>query len=150
MITVTIVLSLCLICAGVVGVSLVRNLRQGRYLDIATATSRQFLEAIHDGNTNAAYSMLSDRFEPRITSAQFEELIQRDRQIFATYQRLDVCQWGLFMDEGLVIDLHGLLHYGGGVVVVQISLHDDSDGFWRIQGLRLDAATSPRPYGLCK
>lgn len=146
----TFILLVCLLSAGFIGVSLVRKLRQGNFLDAARSASQEFLQDIHYGRLDSAYSRLSEKFEPRISKVQFGELIQRDRPIFSTYRYLEVCEWGLFVDNGLVVNLHGLLYYGNGVIVVQISLHKDSDATWRIQGFRLDSASDPRPYGLCK
>jgi hypothetical protein len=87
---------------------------------------------------------------PRPTIQQFEDLIRKDESIFAAYETLDVCDWGLFWQNGLVIDEQILLHYERTAILVRVSLHKDSDAVWRIQGFYFDAAADTAPFGLCK
>jgi hypothetical protein len=94
--------------------------------------------------------MLSEKFFPPISPEQFAALIEQDEDIFNTYQKLEICEWGIYMNNGYIIDTSGLLFYGDGVVVVQISLHKDSDSIWRIQGFYFRLDVTPTAYGLCK
>ncbi len=119
-------------------------------LDVAERVDREFLQAIHNGQIETAHAMLSEKFSPQVSEEQFAELIQQDTRIFSTYEKFDVCDWGLFFSDGRVIDSSGLLYYEDGAIVVQISLHKDSDTVWRVQGLQFKSKIDPEPFGLCK
>jgi hypothetical protein len=119
-------------------------------LAVPERVDKEFLQAIHDGEIAKAHAMLSEKFVPQISQEQFAELIQKDEKIFSTYKSFDVCDWGFFISDGRVITSSGLLHYEGGVIVVEISLHKDSDSTWRIQGFQFRSDVDPIPFGLCK
>ena len=93
--------------------------------------------------------MLSEKFSPSVTVEQFAILIDQDENIFSTYRNWEICEWGLFISDGYVIDTSGLLYYSSGEIVVQISLHQDSDSVWRIQGFNFRTDIAPTPFGLC-
>jgi hypothetical protein len=119
-------------------------------LNTATQVTQEFVENIYHGNIELAYSMLSERFSPPISQDQFSELLQEDHTIFSTYEKLEICDWGVFIDDGYVIDTSGLLYFQGRPIVVLISLHKDSDAVWRIQGFRFRPDIDPVPFGLCE
>jgi len=119
-------------------------------LNIAIRVTREFVQAIHDQQIDTAYSMLSEKFSPQITKEQFAALIQQDEDIFNTYRELNICDWGFFISDGRVITTSGLLYYGGAAIVVEISLHKDSDTIWRIQGFQFRSDINPTPFGLCQ
>ena len=119
-------------------------------LDVATHVSQEFVEYIHNGQIEVAHSMLSEKFSPPVTKEQFAALIQQDEEIFNTYQKLKICDWGFFISDGRVIDASGLLYYEDGVIMFQISLHKDSDTVWRVQGFRFRPDVEPKPFGLCE
>jgi hypothetical protein len=147
------VLILILLCLGFgayTGIDFIQNLSNGKYLNAATSAAQSFLQHIHSGDIDAAYTMLSEMFQPQITRDQFVGLVQQDKLVFSTYRQFRVCEWGLYMDKGMVVDLHGLVDYDNGALVTQITLHRDSDAVWRVQGFRLDSSAIPRPFGICK
>ena len=119
-------------------------------LAVPERVDREFLQAIHDQQIDTAHSMLSEKFSPQISKEQFAALIQKDEAIFSTYKKFDVCDWGFFISGGRVITSSGLLYYGGGIIVVEISLHKDADSVWRVQGFRFRSAVDAKPFGLCK
>jgi hypothetical protein len=119
-------------------------------LNTATGVTQKFLESIHAGNIKAAHSMLSEKFNPSVTVEQFATLIHQDDNIFQAYDNWKICDWGLFISDGYVIDTSGLLYYDNEKIVVQISLHKDSDSVWRIQGFRFRSDIDPMPFGLCQ
>jgi hypothetical protein len=94
--------------------------------------------------------MLSEKFIPPVTKDQFMALIQQDEKKFRTYQKLEICDWGFFVSDGQVIDTQGLFYYDNKAIVVQISLHKDSDSIWRIQGFNFRTDINPTPFGLCQ
>jgi hypothetical protein len=119
-------------------------------LKTAQRVTREFLESIHTGDIELAHSMLSEKFSPSITVDQFGILIHRDNNVFGTYRKWEICDWGFFMSDGYVIDTSGFLYYEGARIVTKISLHKDSDSIWRIQGLNLRPDITPTPFGMCK
>lgn len=119
-------------------------------LAVAMRVDQEFLQAIHNQKIDIAHEMLSEKFSPQISKEQLFALIQKDERIFSQYKRFDVCDWGVFISDGRVITSSGLLYYEGGVIVVEISLHKDSDHIWRIQGFNFKADISPSPFGLCQ
>ena len=144
-----IVVFLC-IASGIFSFLLLNGKGEPANLITATNVTQRFLKAIHSGDMELAHSMLSERFNPPVTVGQFTELIQRDQDIFSTYHNLEICNWGLFVSNGYIIDTSGLLYYGSGIIVVQISLHKDSDLIWRIQGFNFRSDINPTPFGLCQ
>lgn len=145
-----IIFSLCFLCAGICMFALWGGGGEPATLDVATRVSQEFVEYIHDGQIELAYSMLSEKFAPHVSIDQFAALIQQDEKIFKTYQKLEICEWGFFISDGRVIDTRGLLHYNDGIIVVQISLHKDSDVIWRVQGFGFQSEIEPKPFGLCQ
>lgn len=119
-------------------------------LAVATRVSQQFVQAIHDQQIETAYGMLSEKFSPPITLEQFEMLIRQDEMIFLTFERLMVCDWGFYISDGRVMTTSSLLQYEDGVIVVEISLHKDSDSIWRVQGFRFRPDIPPQPFGQCR
>jgi hypothetical protein len=118
-------------------------------LKTASRVTQNFLETIHTGDVELAHSMLSEKFRPPVSVQQFAVLLHQDENIFSTYNRWEICDWGLFINDGYVIDTSGLLYYDSKKIVVQISLHKDSDSVWRIQGFRFRPNITPTPFGLC-
>jgi len=142
---------LCVLCGfGIVAFALWGGGGEPATLAVAERVDPAFLQAIHDGQIEKAHAMLSEKFVPQISPEQFAELIRKDEKIFSTYKRFDVCDWGFFISDGLVITSSGLLYYEGGMIVVEMSLHKDSDTVWRIQGFRFRSDVQPEPFGLCK
>ncbi len=145
------VIAMCLLCGfGIFAFTLWGGGGEPATLAVAERVDQEFLQAIHDGQIAKAHSMLSEKFVPQISEEQFAELIQKDEKIFSTYKGFNVCDWGFFISDGRVITSSGLLYYEGGVIVVEISLHKDSDSVWRIQGLRFRSDVDPKPFGMCK
>ena len=141
---------LCILFVSLIGFALWWANRESINFNTAKQVTLEFVENIHYGNIETAYSMLSEKFAPPITMEQFSELIQQDQAIFNTYEQLDICEWGVFYHNGYIIDTNGLLYYKGGAIFVQISLHKDSDAVWRIQGFKFSSDIEPVPFGLCK
>jgi hypothetical protein len=113
--------------------------------------SEKFLEAIHTGDIESAHSMLSEKFSPSITTSQFSELVMQDKEIFDTFVGMEMCEWGVFIEDGYVLDSTMLIYYGNNRrIMAQISLHKDSDNVWRIQGFRFKPDVDASPYGLCR
>lgn len=119
-------------------------------LAVAVRVDQEFLQSIHNQQIDIAYKMLSEKFSPQISKEQLSALIQKDENIFSTYKKFDVCDWGFFVSDGRVITSRGLLYYESGGIVVEISLHKDSDHVWRVQGFRFISNVDPKPFGLCK
>ncbi len=140
----------CFICAGVFVFALWGGGGEPATLRVATRVSQEFVEDIHNEQIGVAYSMISEKFSPPISKDQFAILVHQDERIFKTYQTLEICDWGFFISDGRVIDTSGLLYYEDEVIVVQISLHKDSDTVWRIQGFRFRPDINPKPFGLCQ
>ena len=138
------------LCLGIVLFALWGGGGEPATLNVATRVSQEFIEHIHNEQTELAYSMLSEKFSPYITIDQFEELIHQDENIFRTYRKLDICDWGFYISDGRVLDASGLLSYEDGAIVVQLSLHKDEDAVWRIQGFRFRPDIEPKPFGLCQ
>jgi hypothetical protein len=116
----------------------------------AMHVTQEFLESIHIGDIELAHSMLSEKFSPPVSVEQFAMLIRQDENIFHTYLNWKICDWDLFISDGYVIDTTGLLYYDSSKIIVQISLHKDSDSAWRIQGFKFRADVTPTPFGLCQ
>jgi hypothetical protein len=133
-----------------IALSWIVHVREGVNLVNATKVDREFIENIHDLEIDRAYLMLSEKIYPFITKEQFSALIYQDEHIFKEYDNLEICDWGVYIDNGLVIDTTGLLYYNSKAIVVQISLHKDSDSVWRVQGFRFSSDISAEPFGLCK
>lgn len=119
-------------------------------INTATRVTQEFLERIHDGDIESAHSMLSEKFNPAVTVEQFAILLHQDENIFRAYNNWEICDWGFFISNGYVIDTSGLLYYDNRKIVVQISLHKDSDSVWRIQGFKFRSDINPVPFGLCQ
>jgi hypothetical protein len=119
-------------------------------LAVAERVDQEFLQAIHNQQIDVAHAMLSEKFIPQISKEQFAKLIKQDEKIFSTYKKFDVCDWGFFVSDGRVITSSGLLYYEGGAIVVETSLHKDSDSVWRVQGFQFKSDIDPKPYGTCK
>lgn len=119
-------------------------------LAVATRVSQDFVQSIHDQQIEDAHAMLSEKFNPQITVEQFSRLVRQDEKIFSTYKRLDICDWGFFISDGRVINTSGLLYYESEAIVVEISVHKDSDSVWRVQGFQFRSDVQPTPFGLCK
>ncbi len=119
-------------------------------LAVATKVDQKFIQAIHTQEIDLAYGMLSEKFSPKISKEQFTGLLQKDQKIFSTYKTFDICDWGFFISDGRVITSSGLLSYDGGKIVVEISLHKDTDSVWRVQGFKFRPERTPKPFGLCK
>lgn len=142
---------LCLLCGfGLFAFALWGGGGEPATLAVAESVDQEFLQSIHDERIDIAHAMLSEKFSPQISKEQFAELIQKDEKIFSTYKKFDVCDWSFYISDGRVITSSGLLYYEGGVIVVEISLHKDSDSVWRIQGFRFRSDVNPEPFGLCK
>lgn len=141
-----------MLCGSLVGIGFVlRNWnRESVNLTTAVHVTNEFLENIHTGDVESAYLMLSEKFSPHISIDQFSELVEQDKDIFSTYQNLDICDWGVFVNDGYIIDTSGLIYFEGGTIVVQISIHKDADAVWRIQGFRFRPDIDPVPFGLCQ
>lgn len=146
----SLLLLLCFVCVGIVLFALWGGGGEPATLNIVTQISQEFIEYIHNGQIESAHSMISEHFNPPVTKDQFAVLVQQDERIFKTYQKFEICDWGFFISNGRVIDATGLLYYEDGVMVVQISLHKDSDAVWRIQGFRFRPDIDPKPFGLCQ
>lgn len=144
------ILLILVFCLGIVLFALWGGGGEPATLNVATRVSQVFIEHIHDGQIDLAYSMLSKKFSPQITIDQFSKLIQQDERIFRTYQKIEACEWSFFISSGRVINTDGLLYYDDRVIRVQISLHKDSDSIWRIQGFRFRSDVDPKLFGLCK
>jgi hypothetical protein len=142
--------SLCFLCVGIFAFVLWGGGGEPANLGVATRVSQKFVGYIHNGQIELAHSMLSEKFSPPVSKDQFAALIQQDERIFRTYQRLEICDWVFFISAGRVIDTSGLLYYEDGVIVIQISLHKDSDAVWRVQGFRFRSDIDPKPFGLCQ
>ncbi len=141
------------LCAAILSIFIFLLLKgKGEPANLITATrvTQEFLESIHVGDMQSAHSMLSEKFRPPVTVEQFAAFIQQDQNIFNTYRDWQICDWGVFIGDGYVIDTSGLLYYESKSIVVQISLHKDSDSIWRIQGFKFRTDISPTPYGLCQ
>jgi hypothetical protein len=119
-------------------------------LAVPVRVNREFVQAIHNQQIDVAYTMLSEKFSPKISKEQFALLTQKDQKIFSAYKKLDVCDWGFFISDGRVITSSSLLYYEGGVIVVEVSLHKDADSVWRVQGFRFRPDVSDKTFGLCK
>jgi hypothetical protein len=135
---------------GIVAFLLLGGKGEPANLSTATRVTQEFLENIHAEDIELAYSMLSEKFNPPITKDQFMALIQQDEKFFKTYQKLEICDWGFFISDGQVIDTQGILYYDNKAIVVQISLHKDSDAVWRVQGFGFKPEVNPKPFGLCQ
>jgi hypothetical protein len=118
-------------------------------LIVASRAGNQFVAAIHNQDIDTAYGMLSEQF-PQVSKTEFSKFLLKDEKIFATYQRLDICEWGFFISNGRVITSTGLLYFENGVIVVEMSLHKDTDTIWRVLGFRFRSDMNPVPYGLCQ
>jgi hypothetical protein len=145
------VICLCVLTLYGVSTFLIRD-RNGDPANLNTAAriTQEFLASIHDRDIKSAHSMLSEKFYPPVTEGQFAELLHKDENIFHAYTNWEICDWGIFISDGPVIDTEGLLYYDGRKIVVQISLHKDSDSIWRIQGFRFRPDIEPVPFGLCQ
>ncbi len=145
------VIVLCLLLGfGVFAFSLWGGGGEPATLAVPERVDQEFLQAIHDQQIDVAHAMLSEKFVPQISKEQFAELIQTDEKIFSTYKKFDVCDWGFFVSDGRVITSSGLLYYEDGVIVVEMSLHKDSDSIWRVQGFQFRSDIDQKPYGTCK
>lgn len=147
-------LTLILLCAialvGIFAFSILTRSGEPANLITAKQVTQKFLESIHGGDIGLAHLMLSENFSPSISVEQFAELVHQDEEIFSAYESWEICDWGLFVGDGYVIDTSGLLYYGNRKIVTQISLHKDSDSVWRIQGFRFRSDVEPVEFGLCK
>ena len=130
------ILLFLVLCLGIVLFTLWGGGGEPATLSVAMRVSQVFIEHLHRGQTDIAYSMLSEKFSPRITLEEFSKLVQQDDRIFKTHQNFEICEWSFFISNGRVINTDGLLFYEDGVIRVQIYLHKDSDTIWRIQGFR--------------
>ncbi len=146
----SLILLFCFVCVSIVMFALWGGGGEPATLDVAARVSQEFVEHIHNGQLEVAHSMISEKFSPPITKDQFAALIEQDERIFNTYQKLEICDWGFFISDGRVIDANGLPYYQSEAIVVQISLHKDTDAVWRIQGFRFRPDIEPVPFALCK
>ena len=119
-------------------------------LAVPIRVDQEFLQNIHDQQIDSAYALLSEILIPHISKEQFVALIQKDKTIFSSYKKFDVCDWGFFISIGRVLTSSGLLFYNGGEIIVEITLHKDADSVWRIQGFKFRSDLDPKPYGFCK
>lgn len=145
-----VIFSFCFTCVSIYIFALWGGGGEPATLTTATRVSQEFIGYINAGEITSAHSMISEKFKPPLTESQLEALIRQDERILKTYQRYDVCDWGFFISDGRVIDVSGLLYYEDGVILVQMSLHKDSDAIWRVQGFRFRSDIDPEPFGLCQ
>ncbi len=117
-------------------------------LAVAIRVNTEFIEALHNEEYDTAYGMLSEKF-PQISQDKFIEVVQLDQEIFSSYKRLSVCQWEFWISDGRVVSSSAILYYGSKAIVVQSSLHKDSDTIWRVQGFQFRPDLDPVPWRLC-
>lgn len=113
------VICLCVITLNGVSAFLAQD-RNGDPANLNTAArvTQEFLESIHERDIKSAHSMLSEKFYPPVTEDQFAELLYKDENIFHAYTNWEICDWGIFISDGPVIDTEGLLYYDGRKIVV--------------------------------
>ncbi len=105
-----IVISLCAVALlGSFAFMLLSGKGEPANLNTATRVTQKFLESIHAGDIESAHSMLSEKFSPSVTVEQFAILLHQDENIFHAYNNWKICDWGLFISDGYVIDTSGLL-----------------------------------------
>lgn len=119
---------------------------------VAEWITRDFVQALHNGDMQAAHRMFSEKIRSEISIDDITRVLETEENqaIFRTYQSLEVCDWGLFTtSEGRVISAKGLLHHSSGDVVFESDLRQDSDNVWRIYGFWLKSDIDPKPFGRC-
>ncbi|MBU1749717.1 MAG: hypothetical protein KKA73_18695 [Chloroflexi bacterium] len=115
----------------------------------AERVTREFVEALHNGNVQSAHQMLAEETQAKQSPDQLASLLETD--YIKKYQSLEVCEFGLFFtDTGRILAAKGILHYEGGTVFFESNLSQESDGTWRIYGFRLRPDIAPAPWGACQ
>ncbi len=117
-------------------------------LNVAERVTKEFVQALHEGNVDAAHQMLSEKVRSKITKEGISTFIERDET--RTFQSLDACDWGFFVTgDGNIVSAKGLLHHEDGDIVFESNLLKDSDSVWRIYGFFLKTDIEPKPFGRC-
>jgi len=110
-----------------------------------------FMGALHDGDLESAYQMLSDDARSGQSLDQFAAMVQGMREATSaieTYEGLEVCSFEVVVSDGARgIVAPGFLRYDAGYVYFESLVCQDSDGEWRILTFHADPGIEATPGG---
>ena len=93
--------------------------------------------------------MLSPDFKTYPTFEEFAALVAKADQLFGAFLAFEICEWGIYFDPGVIVNVFGLMITEVADVVVGGSIKRDQEGIWRVLDFHIMSDVEPTRHGMC-